>query len=283
MIKTQILALIFFLVCACSPNQTVHAVQNASSAPVCVTVNGHYLKADHPAFLENGYTMIPIRAVSDALRADSVLWNEKDSAATIHKGGSQLQITKNSRYAWVNGKKVRLDTAAIIRNDRFFVPLRFVAETFGVTVVWDSESYTAALTAPGVSVPSHMIGNRGYSDEDLYWLSRIIHAESAGEPMRGKIAVANVVLNRVESHLFDNTIYEVVFDRKYGVQFTPTVNGTVYNTPTGDSIAAAKRALLGENTAGESLYFLNPTISTSFWIVNNRIFYKTIGNHDFYL
>lgn len=283
MFKTHILALIFFIICSFFPSQSVHAADISSAAPVCVTVNGHYVKADHPAFLENGYTMIPIRAVSDALCADSVLWNSADNSATIHKDGSQLKISKNSRDAWVNGKKVRLDTAAVIRNDRFFVPLRFVAETFGVSVSWDSTSYTAKLTAPGISVPSHMIGSRGYSDKDLYWLSRIIHAESAGEPMKGKIAVANVVLNRVESPLFDNNIYDVVFDRKYGVQFTPTANGTVYNTPTGDSIAAAKRALLGENTAGESLYFLNPTISTSFWIVNNRTFYMSIGNHDFYL
>lgn len=101
--------------------------------------------------------------------------------------------------------------------------------------------------------------------------------------MEGKIGVANVVLNRVNSPLFDDTVYQVIFDRKYGVQFTPTANGSIYHTPTGDSIIAAKRALLGENTAGESLYFLNPNISTSFWIMENRPFFRSIGNHDFYL
>lgn len=283
MLKIQILALIFFFTCCFLPKHEAKAVAQTFETPVCVTVNGHYLKTDSQAFLEKGYTMIPIRAVSDALCADSVEWNGKESCATISRDGTALQISKNSKTAWVNGRKTTLDTAAVIRNDRFYVPIRFVAETFGTKVDWDKNSYTVLLSAPGITVPKHMIGSRGYSDEDLYWLSRIIHAESAGEPMIGKIAVANVVLNRVESPLFDNTIYDVVFDRKYGIQFTPTVNGAIYNTPAGDSIVAAKRALLGENTAGKSLYFLNPVIAESFWIVNNRTFYKSIGNHDFYL
>lgn len=101
--------------------------------------------------------------------------------------------------------------------------------------------------------------------------------------MIGKIAVANVVLNRVKSPLFANNIYDVIFDRNYGVQFTPILNGTIYNTPLGDSVVAAKRALRGENYASESLYFLNPRIATSSWIINNRTFFRRIGNHDFYL
>ena len=101
--------------------------------------------------------------------------------------------------------------------------------------------------------------------------------------MKGKIAVANVVLNRVQSNLYADNIYDVIFDTNYGVQFTPVLNGSIYNVPLGDSIIAAKRALNGESHAGKSLYFLNPKTAQSFWIVNNRIFYKSIGNHDFYL
>ena len=134
------------------------------------------------------------------------------------------------------------------------------------------------------------LGYQGYPasacisvNEHIYWLSRIINAESAGESMRGKVAVGNVVLNRVESHLYADNIYDVIFDTQYGVQFTPAANGTIYNEPSGDSIVAAKRAFLGEENVGNCLYFLNPRISTNFWIVNNRTFYKTIGNHDFYL
>lgn len=282
MFRTWILALILCMTMGGAQNITVSAL-DPSEAPVCVTVNGHYIKTDSSAFLYRGYTMIPIRAISNALCAEDVSWNAAQNTATVKKNGTLLQITKNSKTAWVNGKKTTLDSAAIICNDRFYVPIRFLAETFRAKAHWNPDSYTVEITDSSVTVPSHMIGSRRYSQEDLYWLSRIVHAESQGESMTGKIAVANVVLNRVESSLFDNTIHGVIFDRKYGVQFTPTANGTIYNTPSGDSVIAAKRALFGENTAGKSLYFLNPKISTSFWIVNNRIFYKTIGNHDFYL
>ena len=289
--KILILALVFlfsFSILLESPKTaantsvtTYHASE--FEAPVCLTVNNHYIQSDSPGYLENGYTMLPIRAVSEALRADKIDWNEKTSTAAITKNTTTIVLKKNSKTAVVNGKNVTMDAAAVIKADRFYVPVRFVAENLNTEVSWDASTYTVHITAPGVTVPSSLIGDRGYSDTDLYWLSRIVNAESQGESMIGKIAVANVVLNRVNSSLYPDTIYDVVFDTKYGVQFSPILNGTIYNTPLGDSIIAAKRALRGENHAGESLYFLNPRIATSFWIVNNRTFYKSIGNHDFYL
>lgn len=125
--------------------------------------------------------------------------------------------------------------------------------------------------------------SRGYREEDLYWLSRIIHAEAQGESYEGKVAVGNVVLNRVESSLFPNTIKEVVFDKQHGyTQFSPVLDGNIYNTPNSDSINAAKDALSGKRPVGEALYFLNMSKSTNFWIVQNRKYFMTIGDHDFY-
>lgn len=97
-----------------------------------------------------------------------------------------------------------------------------------------------------------------YTDEDLYWLSRIISAESQGEPLEGQIAVGNVVLNRVASDQFPNTIRAVVFDTNNGVQFEPLSNGTLYNAPTAQSVAAAKLVLSGSSTAGGQPLLLRP-------------------------
>lgn len=101
--------------------------------------------------------------------------------------------------------------------------------------------------------------------------------------MTGQIAVGNVVLNRVASPEFPNSIHAVIFDRKYAVQFEPVSNGTVYQSPTETSVEAAKLALLGVNTAGGSLYFFNPSLSAGTWIANHRDYLKTIGCHRFYL
>ena len=122
-----------------------------------------------------------------------------------------------------------------------------------------------------------------YNQDEVYWLSRIVHAEAEGESYQGKVAVANTILNRVESSEYPNTIYGVIFDTKYGVQYTPVANGKIYNTPGAESIKAAKAALEGYNNVGNSLFFYNPKKSQSSWIKNNRTYYTTIGNHNFHL
>ena len=125
--------------------------------------------------------------------------------------------------------------------------------------------------------------NIDYNDSDIYWLSRIIEAESKGEPMEGKIAVGNVVLNRVVNEEYPNSIREVIFDKENGVQFTPVANGTIYNTPTEESVMAAKICLENYKLSNRNiLFFLNPEISTSTWVPDNRDFVMTIGRHDFY-
>lgn len=121
-------------------------------------------------------------------------------------------------------------------------------------------------------------------DDKIFWLSRIIHAEAQGEMCIGKVAVGNVVLNRVVSDKFPNTIYGVIFDKQYGhTQFSPVLDGSIYNTPNKDSVKAAIEALDGARPAEEALYFLNPRKATNFWIVRNREFLLTIEGHDFYL
>ena len=122
-----------------------------------------------------------------------------------------------------------------------------------------------------------------YDSTDLYWLSRIISAEAKGEPFAGQIAVGNVVLNRVRSSQFPSTVKGVIFDTKYGTQFSPVASGTIYNTPTRSSVAAAKAVLAGQRVVDDCLYFYAPALSDGTWIRKNRPFYTTIGCHRFYL
>ncbi|MBO5788711.1 MAG: cell wall hydrolase [Clostridia bacterium] len=125
-------------------------------------------------------------------------------------------------------------------------------------------------------------GEAFYREDEVYWLSKIISAESKGEPLLGQIAVGCVILNRVKSPLFPSTIYSVIFDKKYGVQFTPTANGTIYQKPYDISVIAAKICLEGYDM-GNILYFYHPVSSASTnWISQNRKFAFTIGGHRFY-
>jgi N-acetylmuramoyl-L-alanine amidase len=92
--------------------------------------------------------------------------------------------------------------------------------------------------------------------------------------------VGNVILNRVASPSFPNTIYDVIFDKKFGVQFTPAYSGSIYCKPSADSVIAAKIALEGYNTASGSLFFSSSSVSC--WASKNRPYVTQIGNHRFY-
>ncbi len=130
---------------------------------------------------------------------------------------------------------------------------------------------------------NHSVSRGNERSEDLYWLSRVIHAEAQGESYKGMLAVGNVIINRADSHLFPDTIKGVVFDKQNGyTQFSPVIDGSIHNTPDAESIKAAKEILAGARPVGKALYFLNPRKSTNFWIENNRKYMKTIGLHDFY-
>lgn len=119
--------------------------------------------------------------------------------------------------------------------------------------------------------------------DDVYWLSRIINAEAGHQSYEGKLAVGNVILNRVKSSKFPDTIKGVIFERSNNkAQFTPTVNGAINNMPNVDSIKAAKEVLEGKNVVEDSTYFFNPKTSKGEWIVKNKEYFKTIGSHAFY-
>ncbi len=130
--------------------------------------------------------------------------------------------------------------------------------------------------------PSFPSAKTVYGEEDLYWLSRIISAEARGECFEGQLAVGCVVINRTAHDSFPDTIYDVIYDNKFGVQFTPAHSGSVKNEPTDSAVRAAKLCLEGFSLSDSILFFFNSSIAAGSWITANRTFTVTIGNHDFY-
>lgn len=122
-----------------------------------------------------------------------------------------------------------------------------------------------------------------YNSDDIYWLARIIHAEAGAEVYKGKVAVGNVVLNRVKSKDFPNTIYNVIFEYYKNIpQFSPVADGTIYNTPSQESMQAARDAVNGVRPVGNSTYFFNPSKASGSYIVQNKSYVMRIGGHTFY-
>jgi N-acetylmuramoyl-L-alanine amidase len=133
------------------------------------------------------------------------------------------------------------------------------------------------------TVPEKGTSSKEYNSDDIYWLSRVIQAEASGESYKGKVAVGNVILNRVKSKDFPNTVYGVIFEYFGNIpQFETVHNGSIYNTPSEDSINAAKEALSGSKPVGDATYFFNPSKAAGSWIVKNKAYVSTIGGHTFY-
>lgn len=120
-----------------------------------------------------------------------------------------------------------------------------------------------------------------YDMDMLYWLPQIIHAEAYQQPMAGLIGVGNVVMNRMESEKFPNSITNVIFDREHVIQFEPVQNGSIKAQPDERAHIAACLCLEGYNTVGDSLFFVNPAYG-SYWFDTELELTYVIGEHNFY-
>ena len=207
---------------------------------------------------------------------------ETKSGASYRYSANGLEITARDGeyYIVANGRYFHLQYPTVVTSDGvLYLPIQNAAKALGITITFDAASMTVTLKG---SYTPPISGDVFYAEDAVYWLSRIISAESRGEPSLGQIAVGNVILNRMRAKEFPNTIWGVIFDKKYGVQFTPVANGTIYNTPSESSVIAAKICLEGYSLSSEILYFYAPYGSTSSWVEQNRPYLFTIKNHRFF-
>ena len=120
-------------------------------------------------------------------------------------------------------------------------------------------------------------GANGYSSQDVALLARLLYAEARGETYKGQVAVGAVVLNRVKSSSFPNTIAGVIY-QPYA--FTCVADGQINYTPNSTAYNAARDAMNGWDPSYGSIYYYNPKVATSGWIFT-RPTVVTIGNHVF--
>jgi len=247
----------------------------ASAAAASLKVEGREVWQEAAAHVVHDTTYVSLRTVSGYLAPQAeIRWD--GTAARVEGAGVSLSAVPGDHYIKVNDRVFYVPYAVQARDGAVLVPIRVLARALGGTVDWSREEGVT------LTVGSGRPDEAPYTEDELYWLSRIISAESRGEPLSGKLAVGTVVMNRVASSEFPNTVYDVIFDREWGVQFTPVANGTVYQEPTEESVLAAKMVLDGARVAGDSLYFLAPELTDNHWIMENRDYVTTIGCHWFY-
>lgn len=249
----------------------------ALGLPVCaqspsVVVNGLELES-HEGWIEDGTSYVTLRGLARVMEGTSISWD--GAMASFEGAGFLLTAQPGAQYIEVNDRALYHPEGVAVPNGYTALPLRLVAEALEGSAVWNGTYAELTTGQPDNTQDS-------YDQDVLYWLSAIISAESRGEPLVGQIAVGNVVLNRLSHWRYPDTIYGVIFDDNYGVQFEPVSNGTIYLEPAEQSVSAAKLSLEGAEVVGDCLYFFSPALSEGTWIRQNTQYVTTIGCHQFY-
>ena len=133
------------------------------------------------------------------------------------------------------------------------------------------------LAAMGITSSSNSGSSSSSNSSNLNLLARLVHGEARGEPYSGQVAVAAVVLNRVKSSKFPNTVAGVIYQAG---AFDVVSDGQINMSPDSTSIKAAQDAINGWDPSYCAIYYFNPNTATSKWIWS-RPLTVVIGNHRF--
>ena len=227
--------------------------------------------------LEGSEVYAPVRFFAEAMLDCKVIYSSSSGRLTVRADGLSFEAICGNNYVVANERYLYIEDGISLREDgQIWLPVSLMAKIFGCEYSFETESKSVYLTPTGEFIES---GDTYYNQKSVYWLSRIINAESRGEPFYGQLAVGTVVLNRVDSSRYPNTIYDVIFD---GRQFSPAVSGSVYKAPLEQCVIAAKIVLEGYRVSDNILYFHSISSSYLYDDFDNTDTEMVIGNHYFY-
>ncbi|HWI51028.1 MAG TPA: copper amine oxidase N-terminal domain-containing protein [Symbiobacteriaceae bacterium] len=201
-----------------------------ASSGIRVHLDGSELTFDADPFVENDRTLVPVRALSEAL-GFAVGWDEVEQRITLTRGETEIILWVDSTKVMVNGKESKLEVPVRKVGNRTFIPLRFVAETLGTYVTWDNDTQTAKVTS-GKSLGSVIVKGLGQSmdqkAEGALDMSMIIAGD--GIP-NGAMALTTHMA--IQAHLYHNQMLEQVAMQLPGstttmVSQVAAVNGKLY-------------------------------------------------------
>ncbi|MDR0270015.1 spore cortex-lytic enzyme [Paenibacillus sp.] len=186
----------------------------------------------------------------------------------------------DGQFGWATLKSVKWFQSEFGMKVDGTVGAKTKLKLYNATKNWQPSGTTAPsknVSAGKTSEPMASANTMGLSENDLKIMANAVYGESRGEPFEGQVAVAAVILNRVKSPSFPNTVHGVIFQPD---AFTAVADGQIWLTPTEQSRKAVQQALNGWDPTGGCLYYFNPRTATSKWIWT-RPQVKTIGQHIF--
>ena len=234
------------------------------------------------AYVSGQAVFLPPEAVCAAARL-SMSWSEDNGTLTLSVPGAVLTGHKGDGYFEADGRYIYAPDGWLVKGDVLYLPSDAVERLFGVKINVSEKRDRLELSTDKLTVMSGGASyyELNYDAELLYWLPQIINAEAKFEPLAGQIGVGNVVMNRLSSPDFPDTIFEVIYDTEHTVQFEPISTGGIFQEPTEQATIAAYLCLEGYSTVGGSLYFVNPEFGSG-WFDSSLELVETVGHHNFY-
>ena len=250
-------------------------LQPQAAVDPLLQVDGEAVSASVGRFVENGVTYVALAPMAQLLDSTVAIgWD--GTTASVYSANLNLTAQVGQLYLVANGRYLYIPEGVRMVNNMVTIPLSTLAEAFGATLTWDGATGVTQITRGTGGIVS---GDAFYNQDDLFWLSRIIYAESGNQSLEGQMAVGNVVMNRVAHPAYPDTVEGVLAQKN---QFSTYASGTLASrTPTEQCIIAAKLVLDGGEVAETdgALYFDS---SRSSWASRNRQYAATLGGHTFY-
>ena len=240
-------------------------------------VNGEPVGYGTDRVVVDGVTCVALVPMVRAIAPDAVVsLNNETGIISVVADGLSMSTKQGWQYIEANGRYLYVPDGVKEANGVTMVPLNVLVEAFDATLNWDGATgVTDIVSGSGAIVP----GDQFYNQDDLFWLSRVIFAESGGHRMDGQIAVGNVIMNRITDDYYPDTLLGVISQKN---QFSTYKGGALADrVPSQMSVVSAKLVLDGavvEEVEG-ALYFDSASNS---WASRNKEHIATINNHRFF-
>ena len=254
-----------------SPQELTEQIDTA------LCVDGEYVSVEVARVQHDGVTYVALAPMAKELdESVQIGWDGSSSTVTVKSSKLSLTAKVGQLYIQANGRYLYVPEGVQMVGGKVTVPLSVLVKAFDARLSWDAASGTVVVNRGSGAIQS---GDSYYNQDDLFWLSRIIQAECGNQPLEGRMAVGNVVLNRVKNPAFPSTVKGVLSQKN---QFPTWKNGALANrTPNATSVIAAKLVLDGgevESTKGATFFDSN----SNSWAARNKTCVAVIGNHKFY-
>lgn len=226
-------------------------------------------------YVINGEIYVSLESVGGVLGYDVTSYYDVDTdILTVSVAGIEITAGAGDRYMCANGRYLYLPNGYYEINGSDVFPIDAVAKIFTLSINVNGENDGVDFGTANEAIL--VSGDEFYNEDDLYWMSRIITWESGNQPVAGQIGVGNVVLNRIASDRFPDTLKEVIFQPG---QFAPASNGVIYGEPYAISVICAKLVYEGYNTVGDALFF---QVGRYGAVADIATYVCTIAGHNFF-